>query len=218
MANLFNSLKTKYNFEVLKKEYEELDLKYRELLTKYNILNDLDELVKRKGKIFQELQELEAKLDEAKIAVSQKENVDIYYNAEDLMIGVVDTGNSENRFAVKAFNYLNGQFEWSHTELKYIGSKLYKDLDDVNNYFSRDDDDNIVKDKTNINIIDWIRYSDLAEIIGLKIPRNNSVSISDVRKIMNIIASYDLNKLSLREIVYSLRANKEQKERMKKRK
>ena len=218
MANLFNSLKTKYNFEVLKKEYEELDLKYRELLTKYNILNDLDELVKRKGKIFQELQELEAKLDEAKIAVSQKENVDIYYNAEDLMIGVVDTGNSENRFAVKAFNYLTGQFEWSHTELKYIGSKLYKDLDDVNNYFSRDDDDNIVKDKTNINIIDWIRYSDLAEIIGLKIPRNNSVSISDVRKIMNIIASYDLNKLSLREIVYSLRANKEQKERMKKRK
>lgn len=215
MANLFSSLKTKYNFDVLKKEYEELDLKYRELLTKYAILDDLDEIVKRKSEIFKELQELEAKLDEAKMAVSQKENFDIYYNAEDLMIGIVSTG--ENRF-VKAFNYLTGQFEWSRTESKYIGSKLYKDIDDVNNYFSRDKDNNIVKDKTNINIISWVRYSDLAKLIGLKIPKNNSVSISDVRKAMSIIASYDLNKLSLKEIVYSLGANKEQNQRSKKRK
>ncbi len=216
MANLFNSLKIKYNFDVLKKEYEELDLKYRELLAKYAILDDLDEIVKRKSEIFKELQELEAKLDEAKMAVSQKENLDIYYDAEDLMIGIVSTG--ENRYVVKAFNYLTGHFEWSRTESKYIGSKLYKDIDDVNNYFSRDIGNNIVKDKTNINIIGWVRYSDLAEIIGLKIPKNNSVSISDVRKAMSIIASYDLNKLSLKEIVYSLGANKKQNQRSKKRK
>ncbi len=217
MADLFSNLKTKYNFEVLKKEYEELDLKYRELLTKYNILDDLDELVKRKNEIFEELHELEAKLGEAKMAVSQKENLDIYYDAKDLLIGVVDTGDNENRFVVKAFNYLTGQFVWSPDKLKYIGSKVYKDIDDANNYFSRDEDNNIVKDKTNINIVSWISYFNLAELIGLKVPKKNIISINDVRKVINIIASYDLNKLNLREIIYSLGANKKQKQRMKKR-
>lgn len=49
MTDLFNSLKAKYSIDLLKKEYECLDLKYRELLTKYNILNNIDELVKRKS-------------------------------------------------------------------------------------------------------------------------------------------------------------------------
>ncbi len=218
MANLFSSLKTKYSVEILKKEYEKLDLKYRELLTKYAILDNIHELVKRKSEIFKELQELEAKLDIAKVTVSQKENLDIYYDAENLFIGIVDTGNSENRFVVKAFNYLNGHFEWSYDELKYKGCKVYKDIDDASNYFGIDAEKNLVEDKTNINIISWIRYLDLAKLIGLKIPRNNNVSISDVRKIMNIIASYDLNKLNLSEIVYSLDANKKQKRRIKKRK
>ena len=217
MADLFSNLKTKYNFEVLKKEYEELDLKYRELLSKYNILDDLDELVKRKSEIFEELHELEAKLGEAKMAVSQKENLDIYYDAKDLLIGVVDTGDNENRFVVKAFNYLTGQFVWSNDKSKYIGSKVYKDIDDANNYFSRNADNNIVKDKTNINIVSWISYFNLAELIGLKVPKKNIISINDVRKVINIIASYDLNKLNLREIIYSLGANKKQKQRMKKR-
>lgn len=217
MADLFNSFKTKYNFEGLKKEYEELDLKYRELLTKYNILDDLDELVKRKSEIFEELYELEIKLGGAKMAFSQKENLDIYYDAKDLLIGVVDTGDNENRFVVKAFNYLTGQFVWSPDKLKYIGSKVYKDIDDANNYFSRDEDNNIVKDKTNINIVSWISYFNLAELIGLKVPKKNIISINDVRKVINIIASYDLNKLNLREIIYSLGANKKQKQRMKKR-
>ena len=218
MANLFSSLKTKYSVEVLKKEYEELNSKYLQLLTKYDILDNLDELVTKKSEVFKELQELEAKLDVAKMAVSQKENLDIYYDSEDLFIGVIDTDNSENRFVVKAFNYLKGHFKWSNDKLKYIGCKVYKDIDDANNYFGRDAENNLVKDKTNINIISWVNYADLAKIIGLKVPGNNNVSISDVRKTISIIASYDLNKLNLREILYSLGENKKQKRRIKKRK
>ncbi len=184
-----------------RKEYKELDLKYRELLTKYDILDNLDELVTKKNEVFKELQKLKDELNDVRIKVSKKEEM-MRYDAKNLIVGIV----KNNGYSIRVFTYFEKglYYNSAYDTLSYY--KIYKDIDNPNNKLALNVQKAIAPDYTNVNVKGYIDYIYLAELIGQKFSKGKSVTSKDIEGALSVFANYDLSKVNMEEIVYSLKA------------
>ncbi len=192
-----------------RKEYEELDLKYRELLTKYAILDNIDELVTRKSAIFKELESLEHELNDVRIKVSKKEEEMMRYDAKNLIVGIV----KNNGYSIRVFTYFEKGLYYNSTYDTLSYYKIYKDIDNPNNKLALNVQKAIMPDHTNVNVKEYIDYIYLAELIGQKFSKGKSVTSKDIEGALSVFANYDLSKVNMEEIVYSLKAIKKSRSR-----
>ena len=192
-----------------RKEYEELDLKYRELLTKYAILDNIDELVTRKSAIFKELEILEHELNDVRIKVSKKEEEMMRYDAKNLIVGIV----KNNGYSIRVFTYFEKGLYYNSTYDTLSYYKIYKDIDNPNNKLALNVQKAIMPDHTNVNVKEYIDYIYLAELIGQKFSKGKSVTSKDIEGALSVFANYDLSKVNMEEIVYSLKAIKKSRSR-----
>ncbi len=203
---------TSIDEDILKKreEYEELDLKYRELLTKYAILDNIDELVNKKSELFKELQSLEEELNRVKIKISKKEEEMMHYDATKLVIGIVEY---YGEYSIHIYTYLRSTYFWDTWANNYRNCKIYKDIECSSDLLGIDDQNKKVADKTNVNVIDFIKYLDLVKLIDPKLAKEKSVTLKDIEEALSVLANYDLSKVNMEEIVYSLKAIQRDKKR-----
>lgn len=193
-----------------RKEYEELDLKYRELLTKYAILDNLDELVTKKSEVFKELQRLKDELNDVRIKVSKKEEEMMRYDATKLVIGIVEY---HDEYSIHVYTHLRNTYFRDKWDNNYRYCKIYKDIECSSNLLGIDDKNKKVADKTNVNVTEFIKYLDLVKLIDPKLAREKSVTLKDIEGALSVFANYDLSKVNMEEIVYSLKAIKKSRSR-----
>ena len=193
-----------------RKEYEELDLKYRELLTKYAILDNIDELVNKKSALFKELQSLEEDLNSVKIKISKKEEEMMRYDATKLVIGIVEY---YDEYSIHVYTHLRNTTFWDKWVNSYRSCKIYKDIECSSNLLGIYDENKKVADKTNVNVTEFIKYLDLVKLIDPKLAREKSVTLKDIEGALSVFANYDLSKVNMEEIVYSLKAIKKSRSR-----
>ena len=192
-----------------RKEYEELDLKYRELLTKYAILDNIDELVTRKSEIFEELESLEEELNNVKIKISKQEEM-MRYDVTKLIVGIVKY---YDEYSIHIYTHLRNTYFWDKWSDNYRSCKIYKDIECSSNLLGIDDENKIVADNTNVNVTEFIKYLDLVKLIDSKLTKKKSATLKDIEEVLSVFANYDLSKVNMEEIIYSLKAIKKSRSR-----
>lgn len=187
----------------IKKRYADTELRYNELLTKYELADDFDELVAKRSELFREIQELEDRLNGVKEAVSEKDReMMTRYDADELVVAVIK--NDEGELLIKVFNYnYKGKPYWK--ENMRIYPYFYKDIDCADNYIVFAEG-KVNKDNSNVNVLGFVKYSILAELIGQKLPRDGSVSLLEIKEALKIFDNFDLTKVNMEEIIYSLKS------------
>ncbi len=194
------------NIMAKEKEYKELDLKYRELLTKYAIIDNIEELILRKRKLFEEIEILEAKLNNTKVKVKNKEMSLPRYDAKKLLIAITYDSISK-KYSVNTFTYLKNVTYRDEFLNAYSNCQIYKDINDANRHFGIDGG-KIVKSETNVCVLGWISYLKLADLINQVLPKDKSVTIMDINEALSVFDNYDLTKVNMAEIYYSLKSIK----------
>ncbi len=183
-----------------KKRYAVTESKYNELLTKYELVDDFDELVAKRSELFREIQELEDRLNGIRKPVSEKDReMMTRYDADKLCVAIIW---EQFELLVKVFNYdYRGDSYWKGDILKY--HYFYKDIDYANNYIAFAEG-KVNKDKSNVNVLGFVGYSKLAKLIGQKLPKDKSVSLLEIKEALKVFDNFDLTKVNMEEIIYSL--------------
>lgn len=189
--------------ERLKKRYADTELRYNELLTKYELVDNIDELVVKRSELFGEIKELEDRLNGIRKPVSEKDReMMTRYDADELVVAIIK--NDEGELLIKVFNYDHkGVSYWKDGFL--VDCYVYKDIDCANNYIAFVKG-TVNKDDSNVNVLGFVEYSKLAKLIGQKLSKDKSVSLLEIKEALKIFDNFDLTKVTMEEIIYSLKS------------